>query len=202
MTSMAHRLVYHVCALIGLSLVSATPASSADSDGDYAIRGAGALQCEVFIDAARAESGSSEGYVRWFEGYLSAVNRVTPDTYDLSPLTEIRDVALLVLNVCTAAPDTNIESALANVLDTLRPIRNETLTELLTLEHEGVRVRLRKSTMIQIQEALTEEGYYSSTIDGLYGPGTRTAIIRHQEANGLEATGLPDGATLLSILLD
>ncbi|NZA24813.1 AAA family ATPase [Luteimonas sp. SJ-92] len=49
----------------------------------------------------------------------------------------------------------------------------------------------------RVQGALAAEGLYPAAIDGLYGPRLRAAIGAFQARNGLEATGLPDAATLL-----
>ncbi|MDH5821603.1 AAA family ATPase [Luteimonas sp. RD2P54] len=51
----------------------------------------------------------------------------------------------------------------------------------------------------RVQGALAAEGLYPAAIDGLYGPRLRAAIRGFQARNGLEATGLPDAATLLFI---
>lgn len=47
-----------------------------------------------------------------------------------------------------------------------------------------------------LQTELVAAGYYSSTVDGLYGRGTRGAIVAYQEANAL----LPDGRPTTELL--
>jgi hypothetical protein len=42
---------------------------------------------------------------------------------------------------------------------------------------------------VEVQEALTQQGYYQGPIDGIIGPGTRAAIAAYQQANGLRVTG-------------
>ena len=46
-----------------------------------------------------------------------------------------------------------------------------------------------------LQTDLQTLGYYSGSIDGIYGPQTLAAVEEFQEANGLPVTGLPDPAT-------
>ena len=46
-----------------------------------------------------------------------------------------------------------------------------------------------------VQQKLTEYGYYSGEINGLFDDATVGAIKRFQEANGLEVTGAVNGAT-------
>ena len=46
-----------------------------------------------------------------------------------------------------------------------------------------------------LQSALKELGFYSSTVDGQYGGGTRSAVTAFQKMNGLSQTGTADAAT-------
>ncbi len=49
---------------------------------------------------------------------------------------------------------------------------------------------LDRSAREQLQEALQWEGFYASTIDGAFGPGTRRAMADYQRAEGFETTGI------------
>lgn len=42
----------------------------------------------------------------------------------------------------------------------------------------------------QIQKALKNAGYYQSTIDGIIGPKTKSAILKFQKAHNLKADGV------------
>lgn len=50
-----------------------------------------------------------------------------------------------------------------------------------------------------VQRALSRRGYYRGPIDGDVGPGTRRAIARYQEANGLRVTGSVNSTLLRSL---
>ena len=54
---------------------------------------------------------------------------------------------------------------------------------------------LDRSTRRMIQQGLRNEGFDPGTPDGLFGPRTRAAIRRWQEAQGLPATGYLDSTT-------
>lgn len=41
-----------------------------------------------------------------------------------------------------------------------------------------------------VQQKLKELGYYSGSVDGVYGQGTRNAVIAFQKANGLTTDGI------------
>ena len=55
-------------------------------------------------------------------------------------------------------------------------------------------------TVRAIQQRLNELGYDAGTVDGLFGPQTRSAIIAFQKEHGLEATGTPS-LSLLQVAL-
>lgn len=50
-------------------------------------------------------------------------------------------------------------------------------------------------TVKQIQTKLKEWGYYSGTVDGVYGSGTEKAVLEFQKKNGLKADGKVGQAT-------
>lgn len=50
-----------------------------------------------------------------------------------------------------------------------------------------------------LQTSLTEAGYYTGEVDGIYGPATVEAVEALQEANGLPVTGAVDKATAAAL---
>ena len=60
--------------------------------------------------------------------------------------------------------------------------------------------RVQVATLVSaLQTDLTEAGFYTGEIDGIYGPETLDAVRQLQAANGLPVTGLPDGPTLQAL---
>lgn len=53
--------------------------------------------------------------------------------------------------------------------------------------------------IINVQKELREQGYYDSTIDGLIGPATRSALGEYQRDVGIEETRSIDGPTLAAL---
>ncbi|MEL6549083.1 MAG: serine protease [Pseudomonadota bacterium] len=51
-----------------------------------------------------------------------------------------------------------------------------------------------------LQTALASEGFYNSTIDGLFGRGTRASMANWQAANGFEATGILTTAQRVALI--
>ena len=52
------------------------------------------------------------------------------------------------------------------------------------------------SEVRKIQEKPKRWGYYSGSVDGIYGSGTESAVKKFQKANGLKADGIAGKATL------
>lgn len=52
------------------------------------------------------------------------------------------------------------------------------------------------SEVRKIQEKLKRWGYYSGSVDGIYGSGTESAVKKFQKVNGLKADGIAGKATL------
>ncbi|MGE4484195.1 MAG: spore cortex-lytic enzyme, partial [Oscillospiraceae bacterium] len=55
------------------------------------------------------------------------------------------------------------------------------------------------SVVTQIQKKLSQWGYYSGSVDGIYGSRTEKAVIWFQKKNGLTADGVAGTATLRAI---
>lgn len=185
---------------LGLSL-AALPALAADSDGNYAVRGVGATTCGDFATAVEQQDQNLPLVLQWLQGYVSGLNLLQEGTYDASPIQEPGTLAALVLNVCRSNDGLILETATAQALNALAPARLTQQSENLTLEAADRQVVVRRDTLRQVQRRLRETGHYTSSIDGLYGPGTRRALASYQESAGLTVTELPDADTLIRLLV-
>ena len=66
------------------------------------------------------------------------------------------------------------------------------VSEIVTWGSQGNQVRL-------VQQRLQDLGYYFGSVDGIYGTGTRNAIINFQRDNNLAADGAAGQATLAAL---
>jgi len=189
---------------LGTLCVAATPLSAlaANADGDYAVSGAGSQSCERFVTAVEQNDESAALFTRWIEGYATGLNANLDETFDVSPFASANPLTQLTLWVCRNNTEALVEQALAEVIVALEPVKTREASEPREMSHQGESVMVRPATLRLAQQRLTTFGHYASTIDGLYGPGTRRALIAFQEEAGLDTTGLPDAATLIALLIN
>lgn len=176
-------------------------AFSADVNGNYALRGVGSASCVDYTQALETNPAQAQVFVAWMAGYITARSRNSEETFDVLPLISGADVAGLLRVVCVQNSDASVETAIDAAIRLFEPARVSTDSPLLELEHEGREVSIRTTTLAQVQSALKDGGYYNSTVDGVFGRGTRLAIQEFQSAQGLVENGLPDADTLVALLL-
>lgn len=54
----------------------------------------------------------------------------------------------------------------------------------------------KSDSVRRLQQALTQLGYYSGTVDGSFGSGTKAAVTAFQQANSLTVDGIAGSATI------
>ena len=168
------------------TLMLPVTAIAADSEGRFAVEGVGRATCVDYLKAASEKNPVYYSIGGWIEGYLTAVNAQTPETYDITPWQQTDLFAALLESHCQANPDINII--------VIPP------TPLKSVDIGDRQVYLYDVVLRRIQQALKDKGHYQGGIDGDYGPGTRAAMTAFQQSEGLEVTGLPDQVTLFQLL--
>ncbi len=187
-------------ALVLVLSPAAQPARAADADGRFVVKGAALTTCEQFTKARAERSQLLYLYAAWLEGYLSALNERTPETYDLVAFESTELLVALLDSNCKQRPREpffNVVRALVRALHPQRVTRQTPLVEARVGERS---VRLYAEVLRRVQERLAALGLYKGAPDGKFGPATRKALETWQKENGLEPTGLPDQLTVLRIL--
>ena len=93
---MINRFITPVLALLAVAGIPAAQAS--DPAGNYIVRGIGARPCSDYLKAVGQSPEAVSPYLSWMEGYLTGINRLQPETFDVSPVTSAAVVAQLVVN--------------------------------------------------------------------------------------------------------
>jgi len=117
---------------------------------------------------------------------MTAFNQLQPRTYDIAGDMTVDDLGAWLVNYCNENTNQNVVNAASTLMGALRDQR-------LTMRPGGSAQDADYDPQLvrDVQVALKEEGYYTSAVDGLFGPGTKEAIIAFQQDRELPVTGLP-----------
>jgi len=189
---------YAAALLLGGSLASL--AFGADTDGNYAIKGAGNTTCKDFL-AARSERGQRYFlYGGWIEGFLSAANLYEQETFDIVPWQNTDVLASALATHCKGRERTPFHIAVSRVMQSQFPDRLKSRSSIVGMESGGQAVALYAEVLLRVQEKLKGLGHYAAEPSGVDDSATRAALRSFQVAKGIKATGLPDQVTLIYLL--
>ncbi len=182
------------------SALSPFPVQGADANARFAIKGVGVQTCQQFVDARAARAQAYMRFRSWLEGYVTAVNRYEPQTFDSAPWGTTEVLTVILDNYCQETPDERFVQAVQKLTITLKEDRLIEASPLLTVTVSGQTTRVYEEVLRRVQVALAERGLYDSEPDGVFGPKTREAIATFQISEGLDGTGLPDPLTVWKLL--
>ena len=98
-------------AAIGLSALLAGTATAADAAGQYYIMGdPGVMTCET-LNTKLNDEAAGVALGTWLAGYITALNRTTPDTYNLIGGVQPTDVFNAIIAHCASTPADRVEAA-------------------------------------------------------------------------------------------
>lgn len=193
------RLVFLAATLLMAGI--SWPLTAQDETKQFAVEGSGRLACGDFI-RARSDKGSGEyqRMIGFTEGYLTGANRYEPNTFDLTPWHNAAALDLILESHCSKNPDDALVSVAQRMVTGFRPIRVAQFSELLEVGDGESRAYVYETILRRAQAALQIRGLYSGPEDGRYTPELREALLDFQSASELSPTGVPDPATLWTLL--
>ncbi len=195
------RLTGIVIAAIAVTAVHGN-ALAGDAKGEFALRGIGGQTCEAGLAAIKADKARANDLAIWVAGYVTALNRVSPGTYDLVPLTEITPLVQIVAGLCERNPTRSMEAVLNTVVARLSAARLLNPSPMVEAKVDGKTATVRAATLAAMQSRLIEQKLFKGPADGQFGDKTAAALKKYQKAQALEATGLPDAHTVLRMLVE
>ncbi|MFA5712071.1 peptidoglycan-binding protein [Mycolicibacterium sp.] len=195
---MTSRLAAGLLALAVFSLPAA--ASAGDAEGSYIVRGIGARPCADYVQAVSTSPEAVKPFVSWMEGYLSGLNRLQPETFDITPLTSSAVVGQLVRNHCAANGTLRFETAVAQLMEAMSAYKVSAKSQLIEMTLGDAQAAVRQSTLLWMQQHMKEQGLFRGTPDGLFGADSRQAFLAYQKKHKLKETGVPDATTLVHFM--
>jgi hypothetical protein len=193
-----------ICAAAATTLAVGISGSAiaATSDGDFAVYGWGARDCNAIVailggdQAAQAQGQMAE----WISGYISSQNRTGENVYDLTPIKTHYPLVSLAKNICADNSDQLFENVVYAMVDKFSALRLPTNGPVASLSHNGNSLTVNEATVLLVQEFLITEGLLEAgSADGKFGSKTALAVETWQKSAGLTPNGLPDMVTLFLI---
>lgn len=180
-------------------LVLSLPAVASDEAQNFAVKGAGLASCADYIQARQNNSPVFYQFGGWINGYLTGLNQLSPQTYDLAPWQSSDLLAGVILRNCRENPERRFVETVAAMVTSLKDQRLLTKSPLVEARVGESRIRIYREQLRRAQEKLAENGLYQGEPDGLFDARTEDGLRAYQKAGRLTETGLPDQATLLAM---
>jgi len=185
---------------VGLALaLSPNLSDAASPDGKYAAKEAGLESCERYVEERANASDVSHLFVGWLAGYLSAYNRLTPDTVDIAPWQSVELMANLLEGYCQERPEIPFAHAVDALIAGLMPTRLRVPSDRVEVRSGEHALFIYEHVLARAQQALAERGFYDGPVKGVFDDATEKAFDEFQKINGIVQTGLPDQATLFQL---
>jgi hypothetical protein len=186
------------CSLVSLGF--STDAIAASQDGKFAVEGPGQASCSRILHAKDANPNEFTRYIGFMEGYISAANRYEPNTFDLTPWHSSQALSLILTKHCESHPKDILGVVMQELVVAMMPIRLATYSPREAIGDAKAHAEVYEAIIKRSQEVLTRKGLYAGPADGRYSPATGDAIKAFQKTAHLDATGIPDTATLWILL--
>ncbi len=186
-------------ALALTALSFANPAQAADEEENFAVKGAGLARCSDYIEARQSNAPAFYQFGGWINGYLTALNQLKPETYDLAPWQSSDLLAGVILRNCRENPEKRFINTVSAMVASLNAQRLLTKSPLVEAHAGETRIRIYQELLRRTQEKLAESGLYRGEANGRFDQETEDGLRAYQKAGRLTETGLPDQATLLAM---
>jgi hypothetical protein len=187
-----------VIGVTGLALSSS--ASAASKDGKFAVEGPGQAACSRILHAKDADANEFARYLGFMEGYISAANRYEPNTFDLTPWHSSQALSLILTKHCESHPKDILGVVMQELVVAMMPVRLASYSPREQIGDGNNHAEVYQAIIKRSQEMLAKRGLYTGPADGQYSPAMGDAIRTFQQTAHLDATGIPDTATLWVLL--
>ncbi len=123
------RRFHPVVLLAGMFAVTWTPVFAADTDRHYQVRAIDAVESCAGLNGALGKAkdednwGALYGFSLYTMGYLTGINRLAPNTYDIAGKKNSKTLMVWLEKYCAEHPDDSFDHALYRLTAELYPHR-------------------------------------------------------------------------------
>ena len=129
-------------------------AYAADDGGNFAMKGAGFLPCQVYVNEREKKSNIYYMIGGWLEGFVTAHNKYVDDTYDIASFESLELMLLVMDNHCKSNPDDRLYSVINSIIVKLEPDRLRHSSRKVEIEQGERKTALDRETIRRIQAEL------------------------------------------------
>lgn len=174
-------------------------AHAADTKGNFAIEGGGSQPCARFLDAREKRNSDYAIYAGWVEGYVTAANQHSRETYDYTPWQTTELLMAALAKHCEKTPQQSFFVTVNRMLGSLKGGRMKAMSEIVAIESGSSKMLAYRSVVQDVQRQLAARRLFAGPADGKPTPALLDAIKRFQVQSRLPANGLPDQMTLIAL---
>ncbi|MER5174002.1 peptidoglycan-binding domain-containing protein [Thioclava kandeliae] len=187
---------------ICLGFMCSSTAKAADTNGNFAFKGAGGQTCGAYQQAWDGQSRDLLLYGGWVEGYLTAFNQFRPGTFDITPWQTTQTVLGMMKSVCDqSSSDRPFSQALWQLLQVLQPDRLTSQSTAAILTEGNHQTAIYMALLPKIRERLASAGHDPGTIESAqFAQSLSSSVKAYQTDEGLAHTGILDQQTLFKLL--
>lgn len=173
---------------------------AADAHGQFAVRGAGLMTCEIYSHERAAQSPAYLVAAAWVDGYITATNQHMADTYDVMPFESTELLAAVIGRHCEQHPEDRVFPVIDNLIEKLYQDRLQAHSEKIEIAVEQRHLSMYVELVKRMQSRLAAADLYQGAVTGHFDAPTRKALMAYQQSIGFEPTGFPDQATLWRLM--
>lgn len=193
--TLSMRTTFICCVFAAMS----TPATAADSDGKYAIDGAGRASCADFLTARKENGDNLRVFAGWVDGYITAFNHFNKDTYDLTGWQSVELLLAKLAKYCEVSPKQVFNVALVSLAQVLYEDRLSKESQVVRLRAGSQAIYFYQTLLPRLHAALAAAGFDAGSETNKYTDAMADAIRKYQASLSIPVSGLPDQLTLNSL---
>jgi hypothetical protein len=184
-----------------LSLIS-LPIMAIDKNNKFAVKGAGAVTCNQYIQAVQKNGTRLIAFSSWVDGYLSFYNQSSVKTFDIAPWQSSKLISKALYRHCSKKPELAFFTAVKYMIDALKDQRLAQASELVRVIDGKQTMYFYKEIIRQMQQSLNKKIGSNLKVNGIFDKKTEVALRKFQKLSGLKLSKVPDQDTLQHLFLN
>lgn len=171
--------------------------TAADQSNMFSVKGVGSTTCEQFNHAFKAKDRNLDMYGGWVEGYITALNQTSGETFDLAPWQSTDLLITALAKYCKESPKRKFFDVVKSMVVTLHNDRLNNFSQVKEIRKGNKVLLIYEDIVKKIQINLKRHSFYNGEISGEYDPETEAGVKKFQKSVSTKVTGIPNQKTLV-----